>query len=550
MGSMSGMNDGTGIENTYLGLSTGANCSGCQNNTYIGHQAGKGPSGTTNVGDYNTAVGYNSLTAITSGSLNVNLGASSGVNITSGNRNVNIGYSAGSTITTGSNNLFLGNTADASTNSLSYAHAIGSGASVTTNSTMILGNNDINVGIGYSGASLVTNAKFNIKTTGLTISNANSYGAHGINSNTHNGTSFPLAYAFGFGVYGESTGSSNAWGYNYGGQFKATTGQNCVGVGGISQAPGGSSALLSYGGYFNASYTSTSTTGNAYGLVAYASSGAANYGVYASVSNVNGNYGVFSVGDIYVNGVNSGTGYLTVSDQAFKTNVSNINQPLTSIRQLQPKSYYYDTANTKGFNFPKEKQFGFLAQEVQQVLPHLVKTVKRPAIIDADGKKVRNDTTHLTINYDGFIALLVGAVQKLDSANQALQNQINTCCASGSRTNGSGNVTPGTNETQSAGSNKPIDVELSDANVIVLNQNVPNPFAEQTTITFNIPENSGFAQILFYDYSGRLIKAVDVPKKGKGSLNVVANDLSNGTYSYNLVIDGKIYDTKKMLKQQ
>jgi len=33
-------------------------------------------------------------------------------------------------------------------------------------------------------------------------------------------------------------------------------------------------------------------------------------------------------------------------------------------------------------------------------------------------------------------------------------------------------------------------------------------------------------------------------------LNVFASDLSNGIYTYTLVADGKIFETKKMLKQQ
>lgn len=95
-----------------------------------------------------------------------------------------------------------------------------------------------------------------------------------------------------------------------------------------------------------------------------------------------------------------------------------------------------------------------------------------------------------------------------------------------------------------------IDIELSDKDVIVLNQNVPNPFAEQTSISYYIPEKSGFAQIIFNDMKGQIIKVVDIKTKGKGQLNVFANDLSTGMYSYSLFVDGKLADTKKMLKTE
>ncbi len=83
----------------------------------------------------------------------------------------------------------------------------------------------------------------------------------------------------------------------------------------------------------------------------------------------------------------------------------------------------------------------------------------------------------------------------------------------------------------------------------MLNQNVPNPFAEQTTITYNVPAKYGFAQMVFKTLDGKIIRTVDITAKGKGQLNVFANDLSNGLYVYSLIVDGKIIDTKKMVKQ-
>jgi len=83
----------------------------------------------------------------------------------------------------------------------------------------------------------------------------------------------------------------------------------------------------------------------------------------------------------------------------------------------------------------------------------------------------------------------------------------------------------------------------------VLEQNVPNPFAEQTTINYFLPENVVKAQMLFYNNQGKLIQSVDLKEKGKGSLNVFASDLSNGIYTYSLIVDGKVFETKKMVRQ-
>lgn len=83
---------------------------------------------------------------------------------------------------------------------------------------------------------------------------------------------------------------------------------------------------------------------------------------------------------------------------------------------------------------------------------------------------------------------------------------------------------------------------------MVLSQNVPNPFAEKTVISYNIPTNVAQAQIHFYNATGQLINSVDLKERGNGELTVFANDLSSGIYTYSLVADGKVVATKKMMK--
>lgn len=93
------------------------------------------------------------------------------------------------------------------------------------------------------------------------------------------------------------------------------------------------------------------------------------------------------------------------------------------------------------------------------------------------------------------------------------------------------------------------NVELSNKHIVVLDQNVPNPFAEQTTINYYLPDDFSRAQIIFLELSGKIIKTVDLTEKGRGALNVFANDLTNGIYTYSLIIDGQTMETKKMVKQ-
>ncbi len=138
---------------------------------------------------------------------------------------------------------------------------------------------------------------------------------------------------------------------------------------------------------------------------------------------------------------------------------------------------------------------------------------------------------------------LRNAHSKQDSINNAVQQQLANLAAliDGCCTN---NTTRQSNSTINQ-----LDVELSDKDAIVLNQNVPNPFAEQTTITYNVPASVGKAQIIFFNNLGQVIQTVDIKTRGKGKVNVFASDLSSGLYNYTLVADGKVIDSKKMVRE-
>ena len=108
-------------------------------------------------------------------------------------------------------------------------------------------------------------------------------------------------------------------------------------------------------------------------------------------------------------------------------------------------------------------------------------------------------------------------------------------------------------------------VRLSNRENIVLNQNSPNPFAEQTTITYKLPDTVKTAKMLFYDAQGDLIKTVDLTYRhnrsddradeigecaGDGRLFIFADDLRAGLYTYALVVDERKVSSRQMVKSR
>jgi hypothetical protein len=93
-------------------------------------------------------------------------------------------------------------------------------------------------------------------------------------------------------------------------------------------------------------------------------------------------------------------------------------------------------------------------------------------------------------------------------------------------------------------------ITLENRQTVVLNQNVPNPFAENTTISYFVPEDAGSAQMLFTDPNGKIIKTIELTSRGEGMIQIFANDLSSGVYTYSIIIDGALIETKKMIKKK
>ncbi len=313
-----------------------------------------------------------------------------------------------------------------------------------------------------------------------------------------------------------------------------------------------------YGGFFEGKNSTNTDIGVYAGSDGRGSR--VNYGLYAYVPSSICADGVgtcpqaagFFNGDVYTTGW-----YYSASDLSLKDNIQPLQNAISIINSLSPKTYRYMTSQFPNITLPQGDQDGLIAQEVQQVLPNLVNTFKIPArFSDSLGVDTTGtNTSYLSINYVGIIPYLIQAAkeqqQSIDSLRSQLQNaimQINNCCGSNQRGSGNNGVEPDNNADDNSKST--INVELSDANTIILDQNSPNPFNEETVITYLIPKEVSKAIILIYDNSGNVLKTVTINERGPGSLHIYAEKLSSGVYSYSLIADGKTVDSKQMVCQK
>ncbi|GAB4001911.1 hypothetical protein GCM10028807_59240 [Spirosoma daeguense] len=146
VGFKSGFSNTIGRSNVFIGSEAGFNNTTGTGNMFIGQQAG--PNNTS--GEYNLFIGNGAGNGNSTGTGNTAIGDGSGYNSTTGLENTSIGRYAGINNTTGSRNTFIGTAATnpPGSGNLTNATAIGYQASVTASNAMILGNNQVNVGIG------------------------------------------------------------------------------------------------------------------------------------------------------------------------------------------------------------------------------------------------------------------------------------------------------------------------------------------------------------------------------------------------------------------
>ena len=644
-GSVAGWQNTTGQKNTFLGSYSGWDNTIGDENTFCG--TGSGFHNTEGIG--NASLGYDAAVANTVGDYNSIVGYAAGTQAdgTTNNKNAFFGSYTGYYFLSGELNTFLGSSSGVpgplGTYNLSNASAIGANAIVRANNKMILGNNDVNVGIGLSNDNVSNGPRNKLEI------NAGQYGANGFDppsaGNTgysglqfrdmtdicapvpNTGSGVLSVDVDGNVVYVENTGIGhyclttitnpltstfeiplNRHDYFFEGQAVGTTdvivGFSCT-YNPIPSAKLQSYQMttqgggVSYAGNFNNSSDDVVSIGGI-GLSMYAKKrniglvgrvreyvgltnlgvlgetfpnsvlmgGNLNVGVYGIAqlrthpTSTHNNYAV--VGDLgtgcvgctsgaftgagdfagYFNGdIFTTAGFYTPSDSTLKDNLHEITNPMDVINKLHPQSYTFRQKENESMILPDGTHFGICAQNVATVLPNAVKNILHPARYDSSGVETHSEINFLGVNNTEIIPFLVAGMQEQQKMIESLKAEVTTLK---STHNQPGN---GEGDEEEQRQSDAIDVQLSNSKAIVLNQNVPNPFAEQTSISYFITDEVKKAQLFFYDNKGTILRIVDINEKGAGQLNIFAADLSSGNYTYTLIADGKVIETRTMIKQ-
>ena len=185
---------------------------------------------------------------------------------------------------------------------------------------------------------------------------------------------------------------------------------------------------------------------------------------------------------------------------------------------------------------PAGQQFGFVAQEVAQVIPELVAGAHISEVLDEEGAVLAVGMDVSGVNYVGLIPLLVAALQEQNATISTLQQQLTQlqsevagCCGGGMVPEGTtpGNARAGQEDGTILGDERALRIQ-------------PNPFNERTTLYYTL-EKAGRMQLLANSADGKQLRVLSEAQREAGQYQYEWNtaDLSPGVYYVTLLLDGE-----------
>ncbi|PTX63736.1 putative secreted protein (Por secretion system target) [Kordia periserrulae] len=298
-------------------------------------------------------------------------------------------------------------------------------------------------------------------------------------------------------------------------------------------------------GYYNTGITASVTgsdTGSTYGISGAISgpSGVTPTGFGAAIqgrasTNPNRYAGYFN-GNVVVTG-----SFSAGSDRKLKENIKNEENVLEKLAQIDAVTYNFKSNDQ--LSLPSNLQHGFIAQNIEEVFPELVSTIKKP-IFDKENKET-GTYEYKAVNYIGMISILTSSLKELDEKSKAemqeLKEETSVIIAQLND-----KVAALESKIQAlTGETKPDS--LDDVNDIgfSMEQNKPNPFTNQTVINYTLPSNTK-ATISVVDLSGKFIREYTLSSE-KGQLTINSSEIGKGIFVYALLSDNEVILTKKMV---
>jgi hypothetical protein len=113
------------------------------------------------------------------------------------------------------------------------------------------------------------------------------------------------------------------------------------------------------------------------------------------------------------------------SDERLKTNFQPIENALNKVNTLRAITYEQSELANKYMEHRPYRQAGVIAQDVQKVLPEVIKLAPFDTTRDENNNIVsKTGENYLTVQYDKLVPLLIASIQELTNKVNSLEEQL------------------------------------------------------------------------------------------------------------------------------
>ena len=170
---------------------------------------------------------------------------------------------------------------------------------------------------------------------------------------------------------------------------------------------------------------------------------------------------------------------------------------------------YQNAVDRKDAEDASRKRIGFLAQDIEKVLPELVQT-------DENGVK--------SIDYIGFIPLIVESLKEMQQTIQAQQNEIDIL------------------QSLLPEESKSLLRSTSTDNIVIEGAKLYNRAG--SSVSYTLPSTFANAYLQVFDIAGRMLKKITLTT-ANDIVEINPTEIGLGTFIYVLYVDGQKADTLK-----
>lgn len=220
------------------------------------------------------------------------------------------------------------------------------------------------------------------------------------------------------------------------------------------------------------------------------------------------------------------------SDVRVKKSIMQIGDEWRGLMSLRPVKFDYDYEALYMDSSLASNRVGFIAQEVKEVYPDLVRYDSMVELY--------------TLDYVSIIPYLVKGLQAMDSIiieQRILIDDYRRQLAEMEESLPQMDLF----SLQDSEKKSELGTERFVLGGNVLLQNIPNPYSNETTISYRIERIKNQAYIGIYDMNGQEKERITGLKEGKGEILLKGIGLPAGMYLYSLVVDGCLVGTKRMV---